>query len=248
MRLRPILAIACKDALDLVLNKSTLAVLLIPLLVAVLFALLGVVLTPRPASLLIYNPGGSAVEQVLRAAFTNSQVTRAPSAEQVHRAFPTNAGHTTLPYTAGLVVPVDFEASLRAGKQASLEFYVAGDQVSSVVSGAGARPAGGRPLQNDQCWRRVYRGGGAVLSLSGAFRRANQPVRPEQRAEAGYPVPAQLLPGFRPVCGSGESGHLCCCLPRPQRGHAHRPGPLLARCLGFVAAGTNLGTGVGRGP
>lgn len=131
MRLRSILAIARKDALDLVLNKSTLAVLLIPLLVAVLFALLGVALTPRPANLLIYNPGGSAVEQVLRAAFTNPQVTRAHSAEQVRRAFPTNAGPTTLPYTVGLVVPVDFEASLRAGKQTSLELYVAGDQVSS---------------------------------------------------------------------------------------------------------------------
>ncbi|HEY7356011.1 MAG TPA: ABC transporter permease [Ktedonobacterales bacterium] len=131
MRLRPILAIARKDALDLVLNKSTLAVLLIPLLVAVLFALLGAALTPRPASLLIYNPGGSAVEQVLRAAFTDAQVTRASSAEQVRRAFPANASHLTLPYTAGLVVPFDFEASLRAGEQTSLELYVAGDQVSS---------------------------------------------------------------------------------------------------------------------
>lgn len=41
MRLRPILAVARKDALDLVLNRGTLTVLLIPLLVAVLFALLG---------------------------------------------------------------------------------------------------------------------------------------------------------------------------------------------------------------
>lgn len=41
MRLRPILAVARKDALDLLLNKGTLTMLLIPMLVAVLFALLG---------------------------------------------------------------------------------------------------------------------------------------------------------------------------------------------------------------
>ncbi len=41
MRLRPILAVARKDALDLLLNKGTLMMLLIPMLVAVLFVLLG---------------------------------------------------------------------------------------------------------------------------------------------------------------------------------------------------------------
>jgi ABC-2 type transport system permease protein len=130
MRLCPILAVARKDALDLVLNKSTLAVLLIPILVAFLFGFLGVALSVRPTRLLIYNPGGSAVEQVLRNAFSNPQVTRASSAAQVRAAFPTNPGHTALPYAAGLVVPPDFEASLRAGQEAHLELYVAGDQVS----------------------------------------------------------------------------------------------------------------------
>ena len=40
MRSRPMLAVARKDALDLILNPGTLAVLLIPILVALLFAVL----------------------------------------------------------------------------------------------------------------------------------------------------------------------------------------------------------------
>jgi len=131
MRLRSILAVARKDALDLLLNKSTLSVLLIPILVAVLFAFLGVALTVRPTNLLVYNPDGSAVEQVLRDAFTDAQVTLAGSAAQVRGAFPAGSGHAALPYAAGLIVPPHFEASLRAGEPAHLELYVAGDQVSS---------------------------------------------------------------------------------------------------------------------
>jgi len=127
MRLRPTLAVARKDALDLVLNKSTLAVLLVPILVAILFALLGSALTGKTARLLIYNPGGSPIAQVLRNAFPGAEITAAQSAQEVQAAFAPNANPD---FTAGLVVPPDFEASLRAGEQPRLALYVNGADVS----------------------------------------------------------------------------------------------------------------------
>lgn len=62
MRSRPMLAVARKDALDLIFNPGTLAVLFIPLLVALLFALLSSALSPTTSRLLISSPGGPVVE------------------------------------------------------------------------------------------------------------------------------------------------------------------------------------------
>lgn len=120
MRSRPMLAVARKDALDLILNPGTLAVLLIPILVALLFAVLSGALSPTASRLLIYNPGGSAVEQVLIEGVPNAQITYAQSAGEVQAAF---QGDGASPYAAGLVVPADFETSVLAGMPAQLEVY-----------------------------------------------------------------------------------------------------------------------------
>jgi ABC-2 type transport system permease protein len=122
------LAVARKDALDLILNPGTLAVLLIPILVALLFALLSSALSPDTARLLVYNPGGSAAEQVLSEGFPNAQITHARSAGEVQTAF---QGDGSNPYAAGLVVPADFEISVLAGAPAQLAVYFNAQDVSS---------------------------------------------------------------------------------------------------------------------
>jgi ABC-2 type transport system permease protein len=128
MRSRPMLAVARKDALDLILNPGTLGLLFIPLLVALVFALLGGTFGSRTARLLVYNPGGSAVERVLSAAFAPAQITRAATAAQVEAAFAPGAPGS---YSAGLVVPADFEATARAGGQAHLGLYLNGAEVDA---------------------------------------------------------------------------------------------------------------------
>lgn len=128
MRSRPILAVARKDALDLILNPATLGLLFIPLLVALVFALLGGALGSRTTHLLVYNPGGSAVEQVFSDAFAPAEITRASSAGEVEAAFaPASPGF----YSAGLVVPADFEATAHAGGQAYLALYLNGADVDA---------------------------------------------------------------------------------------------------------------------
>lgn len=128
MRSRPMLAVARKDALDLILNPGTLVVLLIPILVALLFAVLTGALSPVTSRLLIYNPGGSAVEQVLSEGFPHAQMTRAQSAAEVRAAF---AADGSSPYAAGLVVPADFENSVLDGAPAQLEVYFNAQDVSA---------------------------------------------------------------------------------------------------------------------
>lgn len=128
MRTRPMLAVARKDALDLILNPGTLVVLLIPILVALLFAVLSGALSPGVSRLLVYNPGGSAVEQVLSEGFPHAQMTQAQSAGEVQAAF---EGDGSSPYAAGLVVPAGFETSVLAGEPAQLEVYFNAQDVSA---------------------------------------------------------------------------------------------------------------------
>lgn len=128
MRPRPMLAVARKDALDLILNPGTLAVLLIPMLVALIFAVLSSALSPGTPRLLIYNPGGSAVEGVLSGGFPNAQITYTQSAGDVRAAF---QGDGSSPYAAGLVVPADFETSVLAGAPAKLDVYFNAQDVSA---------------------------------------------------------------------------------------------------------------------
>ena len=62
MHTRNILAIARKDALDILLNKTTLFFLISPIIIAVIFAIIGGLLANKSAStsLLIYNPATAA--------------------------------------------------------------------------------------------------------------------------------------------------------------------------------------------
>ncbi len=112
LHLRPILAIVRKDALDLWLDKSKLGSLVFPIVLTLLYALLGHVVGQKPTALLVYNPGKSPLAQVAASVFETATVTLAPSADAVSAAFPPSGPPA---YDAGLVIPTGLEASLRAG-------------------------------------------------------------------------------------------------------------------------------------
>ncbi|MEO6891059.1 MAG: ABC transporter permease [Ktedonobacteraceae bacterium] len=134
MHPRAILAIARKDTLDILLNKSTLIILISPIVLAVLFTVLNGVLYSQKTNLLIYNPGNSAIEQVVSNAFTNVVITRASSPADVSAAFGVDGTHKGSIYTVGLVVPPNFDADLRAGSHPRLSIFMNGDDVSTQQS------------------------------------------------------------------------------------------------------------------
>ena len=87
MSIRSTLAIARKDALDIILNKSTLLLMLTPLILAVIFVGIDVLLGSHTTNALIYDPGKSNVEQVIDKAFSDIKVTYVNSPDAVTAAF-----------------------------------------------------------------------------------------------------------------------------------------------------------------
>jgi ABC-2 type transport system permease protein len=139
MHSRIIRAIARKDALDLLLNKQTLVMLMTPIIMAFLFLFIGNLISGSATEILVYDPGyqpnqSTGVEQVLKAAFSNGHITRAASAQEVADAFGPNGTQKKSPYAMGLVVPANFEADLQAGKQPALQLYIDGDDISNQQS------------------------------------------------------------------------------------------------------------------
>ncbi len=126
MHIRNILAIARKDALDILLNKTTLFFLFTPVFLAVLFAVIGGLLTSKNAStsLLIYNPGNSGIEQYVGKAFKGVPIVHATSAEDVTTAFGPEGSHKNTSYMFGLIVPANFDSSVRTGSHPQVQLYV----------------------------------------------------------------------------------------------------------------------------
>lgn len=126
MHLRNILAIARKDMLDILLNKTTLFFLVSPVIIAVVFAIIGALLANRSAStsLLIYNPGNSHLEQYIGNVLTGTPIVHARSSGEVASAFGPQGSHNNTPYILGLVVPPNFDESLRAGGHPQLNLYI----------------------------------------------------------------------------------------------------------------------------
>jgi ABC-2 type transport system permease protein len=131
MHLRAIWAIARKDALDLWMNKATLGGLLAPIVLSLVWLLIGKMIGKSATDVIIYNPGNSSVAQVAVAAFPNSQVTQAGSAGEVTAAFGAAGTPTAANYAVGLVVPVDFDARLGTGAQPQLQLYLDGKTVNA---------------------------------------------------------------------------------------------------------------------
>jgi len=127
---RATLAIARKDAVEIVLNRSALVTVLSPIFIALLFAALNVLLSGKTTPVLIYNPSGSAIEHVvLDSPLPNVALTRAASAEQVAATFASSSSS----YALGLAVPPDYDAALRQGIHPPLALYVNGADVDSAT-------------------------------------------------------------------------------------------------------------------
>lgn len=134
MHLRNILAIARKDALDILLNKSTLAGLLTPILLSLVFLLITVLVGNHTTSILVYNPGNSGIVNVVSGAFSDSQVIQANSPADVAVQFGPDGTHKSSSYAIGMVIPADFDSSLKAGSHPLLSLYINGDDVGTQQS------------------------------------------------------------------------------------------------------------------
>ncbi len=139
MHPRMIRAIARKDALDLLLNKQTLVMLLTPIIMAFLFLFLGDLISGSVTEILVYDPGyqsgnQSGIEQVVAGAFSNVHITQASSVQEVADAFGTNGAQKKSSYAVGLVVPPNFETNLKAGDRPTLQLYINGDDIDNQQS------------------------------------------------------------------------------------------------------------------
>lgn len=132
MHIRSILAVARKDTLDILANKSTLFSLLSLIGVAVLFLFINSLLGTHTTEVLIYDPGNSGVEKVISTEFTNTHFTSAGSSGDVSAAFGPNGTHKSTPYALGIVVPANFVSSLRSGGHPQINLYVNGDQINNI--------------------------------------------------------------------------------------------------------------------
>ena len=129
LHVRTTLAIARKDALDILLNKATVVMLLTPVLLTIFFAVLSGLLGSKPANLLVYNPQRSGVSQAVSAALARSQTVPASSPQEVAAAFAPNRSSS---YALGLVVPPGFDESLRRGEHPRLALYLNGSELNDM--------------------------------------------------------------------------------------------------------------------
>lgn len=132
MHIRSILAIARKDALDILLNKSTLFLLITPIALSVLFALIGSLLTTNTYDILVYDSGHSNVVQAVKSSFTDARLVQANAPGDVTAAFGPNGSHKSSSYAIGIIVPANFDASLRQGGHPQLTLYLNGDDLNNL--------------------------------------------------------------------------------------------------------------------
>lgn len=136
MHPRIIRAIARKDALDLLLNKQSLFMLLMPIFLAFFFLGLSWLIGRNSATqILVFNPdhaaGAVGVEQVFKGAISDVRLTYANSPEEVTAAFGPDGAKKSSSYALGLIVPANFEADVQQGQQPELKLYVNGDTIST---------------------------------------------------------------------------------------------------------------------
>ena len=134
MHLRTILAIARKDMLDILLNKATLSILITPIFLTVLFVVIQALIGTSTTNVLIYDPGRSGIEQLVKQSLDNVQFTYANMPENVQAAFGPDKAHKNTSYALGLVIPDGFEQSLASGQHPQIQVYVNGNQINTQQS------------------------------------------------------------------------------------------------------------------
>lgn len=141
MHLRAVLAIARKDALEILLDKSAQFGLALPIVLSLMYAVIVALVnqaTRTPTRILVYNPGHSGVVQAAAGIFSNAVMSQAGSASQVADTFGPDGAEKNTPYAVGLSVPESFDDDLRAGNRPRLSLF---------VNGRGLSAATGRALQ-----------------------------------------------------------------------------------------------------
>lgn len=134
MHLRTILAVARKDAIDILLNKTTITILLMPILLALLFLMMSKLVGSHTTNMLVYNPGQSPVVQVVSKAFDQVHITEASSPAEVTAAFGPNGSSKESAYDVGLIVPTGFESALQAGSNPQMSLYLNGNNLNNQNS------------------------------------------------------------------------------------------------------------------
>ncbi|HEX4714269.1 MAG TPA: ABC transporter permease [Ktedonobacteraceae bacterium] len=124
MHPRSVLAIARKDAIDMLLNKSTLTLLIMPIVLAFLFLFISKLIGGHVTNILVYNPGQSRLAQVVSGTFDPMKVTEVNSPADVTAAFGPNGSKKDSAYDVGLVIPANFESALQAGGHPQAGFYI----------------------------------------------------------------------------------------------------------------------------
>src|SRR5262249_20108605 len=114
IHLRPTLAIARKDAQDVIVDKSKLFSVLAPVVLSMFYLLVSGLTDNHPPMLLVYNPGQSRLEQVVVGAFATPRITHANAPDEVSAAFGPDGTQKDSTYDAGLIIPPDFEQRLQA--------------------------------------------------------------------------------------------------------------------------------------
>jgi ABC-2 type transport system permease protein len=126
MHPRSVLAIARKDAIDILVNKSTMTVLIMPIALAIFFLFIGKLIGGHTTNILVYNPGHSQVVQVVSSAFNSVKITEAGSPADVTAAFGPDGAHKDSSYDVGLIVPADFDYALQTGGHPQISLYTNG--------------------------------------------------------------------------------------------------------------------------
>lgn len=130
IRPRAVLAIARKDTLDILLNRSNLFALAAPLLLTLLYLLITRLTAGSATTMLVYNPGDSGVQQAVSSAFATTRVTRANSPSDVTAAFGPNGTRKNAAYDIGMIIPANFEHDIQVGGHPQVTLYFNGNAIS----------------------------------------------------------------------------------------------------------------------
>jgi ABC-2 type transport system permease protein len=129
MHPRIILAIARKDALDVIRNRYTLMALMTPLFIAGLYWVMSVAIGGSSTTMVVYNPGNSAlVSKENLPPLTTWNVITATTAEAVRTMVDNNEQEATV----GVVLPADTDAAMRRGERPQVQVYFHAAKVSNT--------------------------------------------------------------------------------------------------------------------
>lgn len=131
MHTRAILAIAYKDAIDILKNKQLLFSLLTPFFMGIIFIFLQTLFSSRVmAKVYIYDPDHSNLSQIVGSVFDKPEVVYAHSADDVTATFGSDGARKRTPYAMGLIVPSGFEEKIHLGQHPQVTVYMDANQMS----------------------------------------------------------------------------------------------------------------------